>query len=113
MWLAAITGCFELLCELTDEAGAAELTDEATEVCELELLATVCCEALLELTEAEEAELETGACELETVVADELETAGATFEVATELVAGCAWVADEAGVAELTDEATGVCFTVL
>ena len=105
MWLAAITGCFELLCELTDEAGAAELTDEATEVCELELLATVCCEALLELTEVEEAELETGACELE--------TAGATFEVATELVAGCAWVADEAGVAELTDEATGVCFTVL
>ena len=55
----------------------------------------------------------TGACELETVVADELETAGATFEVATELVAGCAWVADEAGVAELTDEATGVCFTVV
>ena len=83
-----MTACFELLCELTDEAGAAELTDKAIEVCELKLLATVCCEALLELTEAEGAELETGACELE--------TAGATFEVATELVAGCAWVADEA-----------------
>ena len=67
-WLAAITACFELLCELTDEAGTAELTDEATEDCELELLAAVCCEELLEL------------------VADELVTAGATFEVATELV---------------------------
>ena len=80
MWLAAMTACFELLCELTVEAGAVELTDEATEACEFELL---------ELTEVE-AELETGACELETVVADELVTAGATFEVATELVAGCA-----------------------
>ena len=83
MWLAAMTACFELLCELTDEAGAAELTDEATEACEFELLVNVCCEELLELTEVE-AELETGACELETVVADELVTAGATFEVATD-----------------------------
>ena len=79
MWLAAMTACFEL----TVEAGAAELTDEATEACEFELLVTVCCEELLELTEVE-AELETGACELETVVADELVTAGATFEVATD-----------------------------
>ena len=83
MWLAAMTACFELLCELTVEAGAAELTDEATEACEFELLVTVCCEELLELTEVE-AELETGACELETVVADELVTAEATFEVATD-----------------------------